>query len=321
MTSPPGSPSSYLDRNFFLQSPFKHDQAFTSPLHGNSPISMDIGVGLGLVEEPQWEAATPSLPQRLAARTGPASAGKTSSVPTTSNNGLHSVVMHTTLSTPLLVNSVQRPERITWVTGSTHTPASLVGLSGEGRYIRHLALLPGQNPLWTSFGRVLLSVFRNSDRRSEIQKSFVWAFNASYHLEILLEDHGIRDLLENLCVFLWILAIIGKRSKLCSVQMIVGYFRSSLALWFSLLFSRRCLTFAPKTYSAVFTTMRWILRRRTIWSALRLVSSKLCLSKSYYLERRETKRNLVERFPSWKRDLKTTFKIGNPGTVLSLPEY
>ena len=54
----------------------------------------------------------------------------------------------------------------------------------------------------TSFGRVLLSVFRNSDRRSEIQKSFVWAFNASYHLEILLEDHGIRDLLENLCVFL-----------------------------------------------------------------------------------------------------------------------
>lgn len=147
VTSPPGSPSSYLDRNFFLQSPFKHDQAFTSPLHGNSPISMDIGVGLGLVEEPQWEAATPSLPQRVAARTGPASEGKTSSVPTTSNNGLHSVVMHTTLSTPLLVNSVQRPERITWVTGSTHTPASLVGLSGEGRYIRHLALLPGQNPL------------------------------------------------------------------------------------------------------------------------------------------------------------------------------
>ena len=95
---------------------------------------MDIGVGLGLVEEPQWEAATPSLPQRLAARTGPASAGKTSSVPTT-------------LSTPLLVNSVQRPERITWVTGSTHTPASLVGLSGEGRYIRYLVLLPGQNPL------------------------------------------------------------------------------------------------------------------------------------------------------------------------------
>lgn len=134
VTSPPGSPSSYLDRNFFLQSPFKHDQAFTSPLHGNSPISMDIGVGLGLVEEPQWEAATPSLPQRLAARTGPASAGKTSSVPTT-------------LSTPLLVNSVQLPERITWVTGSTHTPASLVGLSGEGRYIRSLVLLPGQNPL------------------------------------------------------------------------------------------------------------------------------------------------------------------------------
>lgn len=104
---------------------------------------MNIGVGLGLVEELQWEAATPSLPQRLAARTGPASEEKTSSIPvTTSNNGLHSVVMHNTLSTPLLVNSVQRPERITWVTGSTHTPASLVGLSREGRYIRHLALLP-----------------------------------------------------------------------------------------------------------------------------------------------------------------------------------
>lgn len=123
----PDSPSSPLDRNFFLQSPFKSDQAFTSPLQGTLPASVGTdlnGTDLGLVEGLQWETATPSLPQRRATRTGLDSGEKTSTVPTMSN-GLPSPALFT-ISSPLLENSVFR------VPGSSQTPASLGGFDKPG---------------------------------------------------------------------------------------------------------------------------------------------------------------------------------------------
>jgi len=134
VVSPPGSPSSPLDRNFFLQSPFKTDQAFTSPFQGTPlPASVDTGLnggGLMLEEGLQWETATPSLPQRLTARTGLPSGEKSYVVPSLIN-GLRSPALYN-IATPLLVNSVQRPDRANWEPGSSQTPASLSGFGEQG---------------------------------------------------------------------------------------------------------------------------------------------------------------------------------------------
>ena len=127
VTSLPDSPSSPLDRNFSLQSPFKSDQAFISPLQGILPASLGTdsnGADMGLVEGLQWETATPSLPQRHATRTDLASGEKTSSVLTMSN-GLPSPALYST-SSPLLENYVFQ------VPGSSQTPASLSGFDKQG---------------------------------------------------------------------------------------------------------------------------------------------------------------------------------------------
>ena len=134
VTSLPDSPSSpVLDRNFFLQSPFRNDQS-PSPFQRTPPpvsVGTDLNGGsLGLVEGLQWETATPSLPQRLAARTGLAS-GERSSVLPAMSNGVHSSAPYT-ISTLLLVNSVQRPDRANWVPGSSGTPATSGAFDEQG---------------------------------------------------------------------------------------------------------------------------------------------------------------------------------------------
>lgn len=132
------SPSSPVDRNLLLQWPFQSEEPFTTP----PSVLVDVDADLGLVEGLQWETTTPSLPQRRVARTGLTSEGK-SSVVSTMSNDLHSPVFDR-MSSPLPVNSLQRPEQTSWVPGSSQTPAGLGGLGQQGElrtYNLHISFL------------------------------------------------------------------------------------------------------------------------------------------------------------------------------------
>jgi len=130
-TSLPHSPYSPLDKSF-LQTPLKSDVDFTSPFQGTPPaVSSEGGLnsgGLALFEGLPWETATPKLPQRNTNRTGLVSEEKSS---TTSHmiNGLHTSVPFS-ISSPLLINSVQRPDNYHGGPGTKQTPSSL---SAQGR--------------------------------------------------------------------------------------------------------------------------------------------------------------------------------------------
>lgn len=105
---------------------------FTSPFQGTPPaVSSEGGVnsgGLTLFEGLPWETATPRLPQRNTNKTGLVSEEKSS---TTSQmiNGLHTSVPYS-ITSPLLVNSVQRLDISNRISGTKQTPSSL---SAQGR--------------------------------------------------------------------------------------------------------------------------------------------------------------------------------------------
>ena len=131
MTSLSHSPSSPLDESF-LQTPAKGEVEFTSPFQGTPPaVSSEGGLvsgGLALFEDLPWETATPRLPQRNANRTGLVSEETTS---TTSHtiNGLHTSVPFS-ISSPILVSSVQRLDTSNGVSGTNQITSSL---SAQGR--------------------------------------------------------------------------------------------------------------------------------------------------------------------------------------------
>ena len=99
-------------------------------------------------------------------------------------------------------------------------------------------------------------------------------------------------------------------------------------LWFSLSFSRRCLTFAPKSYPLLTTMMR-ILRRRFASFEPSYVSVNLITSMAVTgnVKAREISIRLEGFRRGRKRDFRTTFKFGNLGQLiilvnyLSLPEF
>ncbi|KAL9987039.1 hypothetical protein ACROYT_G001274 [Oculina patagonica] len=133
VTSLPDSPSSPHGRSFFLQTPLKNNMEFTSPFQETPPTvsseSVLNGGGLELFEGLPWETATPKLPQRNTNRTGLASEEK---IVTASAviNGLHTSVPYN-ISPPLLVNSVQRPDRSNRDSASKPTFSSVGGFSAQ----------------------------------------------------------------------------------------------------------------------------------------------------------------------------------------------
>lgn len=135
VTSLPDSPSSPHGRSFFLQTPLKNNMEFTSPFQETPPTvsseSVLNGGGLELFEGLPWETATPKLPQRNTNRTDLASEEK---IVTASAviNGLHTSVPYN-ISPPLLVNSVQRPDRSNRDSASKPTFSSVGGFSAQGR--------------------------------------------------------------------------------------------------------------------------------------------------------------------------------------------
>ena len=108
---------------------------FTSSFHATPPaVSPESGLnggGLELFEGLPWGAATPRLPQRNAHRTGLVSDEK-SVTASTMINGLHTSVAYD-ISPPLLVNSVQRPDRSDKDSGARQTSSGVVGFSVQGR--------------------------------------------------------------------------------------------------------------------------------------------------------------------------------------------
>lgn len=135
VTSLPDSPSSPHGRSFFLQTPLKSDLEFTSPSQETPPTVSSESVlnsgGLELFEGLPWETATPKLPQRNTNRTGLVSEEK-SVTASAVINGLHTSVPYS-ISPPLLVNSVQRPDTSNRDSGSRQTSSSVGGFSAQGR--------------------------------------------------------------------------------------------------------------------------------------------------------------------------------------------
>ena len=131
-TSLPVSSFSPLDKSFLLQTPLKSDVEFTSPFQGTPPaVSPEGGSnsgGLAVFEGLPWETATPRLPQRNTNRTGVVSE-ETSSTTSHTINGHHTSVPFL-ISSPLLVNSVQRLDTSNGGSGPKQTPSSL---SAQGR--------------------------------------------------------------------------------------------------------------------------------------------------------------------------------------------
>ena len=130
-TSLPHSSFSFLDKRF-LHTPLKSDVEFTSPFQGTPPAVspeaiLDSG-GLAVFEGLPWETATPRLPQRNTNRTGLVSEEKSSTTCHTIN-GLHTSVPFG-ISSPLLVDSVQRLDTSNGGSGTKQTPLSL---SAQGR--------------------------------------------------------------------------------------------------------------------------------------------------------------------------------------------
>ncbi|XP_068694328.1 uncharacterized protein [Montipora foliosa] len=122
VTSLPESPSSPLERNFFLQSPFKDGEVYTASLQKTPPSPLiDTNVNLKLVEGLKWEETTPNLPQRLVPKTGPTSGEKSSTVRSI-NGGFRSPVLDITPSSP--------PKQAYWSSGSNYSPV-IIGGVGE----------------------------------------------------------------------------------------------------------------------------------------------------------------------------------------------
>lgn len=131
MTSLSHSPSSPLDESF-LQTPLKSEVEFTSPFQGTPPaVSSEGGLnsgGLALFEDLPWETATPRLPQRNANRTGLVSEEKNSTTSHVINE--HHTSVPFSISSPLLVNSVQRLDTSNGDSGTKQTTSSV---SAQGR--------------------------------------------------------------------------------------------------------------------------------------------------------------------------------------------
>ena len=91
------------------------------------------------------------------------------------------------------------------------------------------------------------------------------------------------------------------------------------APWFSLLFSRRCLTFAPKSYPLLTTLSHFFSFASFEPGYVSVNFTSMAVMGD--VKAREISVQL-EGFPRGrKRDLRTTFKFGNPGQLIILMNY
>lgn len=119
VTSLSESPSSPLDSNVFLHSPFKREQVNKTSLQETpcSP-SMDTSADLKITDL-QWEETTPTLPKRLVGKTDPI-AGVKNSDALTKSNGLQSSLLDPVPSPPVKSDNLMNEANSCY--GSNYSP-------------------------------------------------------------------------------------------------------------------------------------------------------------------------------------------------------